>query len=153
MKSFGAAMGIKRKRIKCEYRVFLVKGYSCGGKLSMNNEEWTKIGTSYFFMAFLVHAHRMCALISVFPSVLGSLAGSYRARVQRGESATARCASTEDHQAPSLPLSAALAERVLSLTGGVARVPLTARIGRALFYRARSASKKDTWPLLPLSHC
>jgi len=30
--------------------------------------------------------------------------GSRTARVQRGESATARCASTEDHQAPSPPL-------------------------------------------------
>ena len=29
---------------------------------------------------------------------------SSTARVQRGESATARCASTEDHQAPSPPL-------------------------------------------------
>ena len=27
-------------------------------------------------------------------------------------------------------------------------MPFTARIGRALVYRARSASKKGTWPLL-----
>ena len=109
-----------------------------------------EIGTSYFFMAFLVHAHRMCALIPVFPSVLGGLAGFYRARVQRGESATARCASTGDFRV--FHLSAALAERVLSFPGGVARVPLTARIERALFYRARSASKKGIWPLLPRSY-
>jgi hypothetical protein len=37
-----------------------------------------------------------------------------------------------------------------SLSGGVARLPFTARIGRAHSYRARSASKKGTWPLLPL---
>jgi hypothetical protein len=29
------------------------------------------------------------------------------------------------------------------------RLPSTARIGRAQFHRARSASKKDTWPLPP----
>jgi hypothetical protein len=29
------------------------------------------------------------------------------------------------------------------------RLPFTARIGRAQFHRARSASKKDTWPLPP----
>jgi len=40
-----------------------------------------------------------------------------------------------------------------SLSGGVAREPFTARIGRAHSYRARSASKKGTWPLLPLSYC
>jgi hypothetical protein len=34
---------------------------------------------------------------------------------------------------------------------GVARLPLTARIERAHSYRARSASKKGTWPLLPSS--
>jgi hypothetical protein len=39
-----------------------------------------------------------------------SLAGSQRARVQRGESATARCASTRDFRL--FPFSAALAERV-----------------------------------------
>jgi hypothetical protein len=33
----------------------------------------------------------------------------------------------------------------------VARVPFTARIGRALFHRARSASKKGIWSLLSLS--
>ena len=33
----------------------------------------------------------------------------------------------------------------LSLTEGVARLSLTARIERAHSYRARSASKKDTW--------
>ena len=30
------------------------------------------------------------------------------------------------------------------------RLPFTARIERAQFHRARSASKKDTWPLPPL---
>src|SRR5437773_7480763 len=30
------------------------------------------------------------------------------------------------------------------------RLPSTARIGRAQFYRARSASKEGTWPLPPL---
>jgi hypothetical protein len=30
------------------------------------------------------------------------------------------------------------------------RLPFTARIGRAQFHRARSASKKGAWPLLPL---
>ena len=30
------------------------------------------------------------------------------------------------------------------------RLPFTARIERALFHRARSASKKGTWPLPPL---
>jgi len=47
--------------------------------------------------------------------------GSSTARVQRGPSEAARCASTEDHQPPSHP-----------------------------FYRARSASKKGTWSLPPL---
>ena len=32
---------------------------------------------------------------------------------------------------------------------GVARLAFSARIGRAQFHRARSASKKGTWPLLP----
>jgi len=31
------------------------------------------------------------------------------------------------------------------------RLPFTARIERAHSYRARSASKKGTWPLLPIS--
>ena len=30
---------------------------------------------------------------------------------------------------------------------GAARLPSTARIGQALFHRARSASKEGTWPL------
>jgi len=63
-------------------------------------------------------------------------------RIQRGESAlrqargpelsrgtTARCASTEDHQAPSLPL---LREQGINI-GVIASLP--------------SASKKGTWPL------
>jgi hypothetical protein len=33
---------------------------------------------------------------------------------------------------------------------GVARLSFTARIGRAQLHRARSASKKGTWPLPPL---
>jgi hypothetical protein len=32
---------------------------------------------------------------------------------------------------------------------GWPRLPSTARIGRALFHRARSASKEGTWPLPP----
>ena len=39
-----------------------------------------------------------------YPSGMGADRSS-TARVQRGESATARCASTEDHQAPSPPKS------------------------------------------------
>ena len=39
-------------------------------------------------------------------SLEGGLDESPTARVQRGESATARCASTEDHQVPSLLCSA-----------------------------------------------
>jgi hypothetical protein len=35
----------------------------------------------------------------------------------------------------------------LPLVKGVARLPFTARIERAQFHRARSASKKGTWPL------
>jgi hypothetical protein len=37
------------------------------------------------------------------------------------------------------------------LVRGVARLPFTARIERAQFHRARSASKKGTWPLLSSS--
>ena len=33
------------------------------------------------------------------------------------------------------------------------RLPFTARIERALSHRARSASKKGTWPLLPIPPC
>ena len=49
----------------------------------------------------------LCArppLFSLCTIVRGGLAVSHRARVQRGESATARCASTEDHQLPPPPL-------------------------------------------------
>jgi len=38
----------------------------------------------------------------------------------------------------------------LPLLGEWPRVPFTARIERAQFHRARSASKKGTWPLPPL---
>jgi hypothetical protein len=77
------------------------------------------------------------------------------ARVQRGESLTARCASTEDI---SLHLILSREHRAnmgvlpffifsTSLQGEWARLPFPARIERAHSYRARSASKKGTWPL------
>jgi len=55
-------------------------------------------------------------------------------------SEAARCASTGDFRV--FPLPAALAAFFSFLPGGVARLPFTARIGRAHSYRARSASKK-----------
>ena len=76
--------------------------------------------------AALYCAHRTSIIDLIYPSNLAcsrsgmGADGSSTARVQRGPSEAARCASTEDHQAPSSP-----------------------------FYRARSASKKGTWPLLP----
>ena len=39
------------------------------------------------------------------------------------------------------------------LLKGVAGLSFTARIGRAPFHRARSASKKGTWPLPPHPLC
>ena len=52
----------------------------------------------------MLYVHQ--TFLSSSPSSIrrGDLAGSNRAHVQRGESATARCASIEDHQAPSRPL-------------------------------------------------
>ena len=41
------------------------------------------------------------------------------------------------------PFARAMASPVLHLPKGVARLSFTVRIGRALSYRARSASKKD----------
>ena len=47
-----------------------------------------------------------------------------------------------------VPLARARAFQSSSPLGkGVARLPFTARIERAPFHRARSASKKGTWPL------
>ena len=56
---------------------------------------------------------------------------SSTALVQRGPSEAARCASTEEHQPPSL---------LFSGSKGSARVSFHS------FHRARSASKKDIWP-------
>ncbi len=42
-------------------------------------------------------------------------------------------------------------DHIHSLTEDVARLPLTARIERAQWYRARSASKKGTWLCPPPS--
>ena len=64
---------------------------------------------------------------------------SQRARVQRGESATARCASTGNRQG-SLPFSFFYSS--FPVLEGVARWSLTARVERAPLHRARSASKK-----------
>ena len=55
-------------------------------------------------------------------------------RVQRESSETARCVSKETAQVASPPQW---------FLKGVARPSFTARIGRAQFYRARSASKKE----------
>jgi hypothetical protein len=47
-----------------------------------------------------------------------------------------------------VPLARAMASNPLHLSlREWPRLPFTARIGRAPFHRARSASKKGTWPL------
>jgi hypothetical protein len=94
------------------------------------------IGWSMPMLCLSIHQ----ILLSFSPIGIGGPAGlSHRARVQRGESTTARCASTEDHQAPSHPLFrehrtnvGVLPFRVLSLPlfRGVAKLPSTARIER-----------------------
>ena len=64
------------------------------------------------------------------------------ARVQRGPSQAARCASTGNLFFPfSSPLF--LPPQYWK---GWPRLPFTACMGRAQFHRARSASKKGTWP-------
>ena len=66
------------------------------------------------------------------------------AAVERGPSQGARSGSTG-------PTWGAFLKRPqfpTPLLRGVARLPFTARIGRAQFHRARSASKKGTWPHL-----
>jgi hypothetical protein len=84
----------------------------------------------------------MCGYLLNIPFVLSlqyqevGLALSNRARVQRGSSETARCASTGNRQA-------GLLSHPIVMRRGVAGLSFTARIGRAPFHRARSASKKD----------
>ena len=101
----------------------------------------------YFFIVSQVYAYEWQSSLICPPSSpgwKGRPGGFQRARVQRGESATARWASTGNRQAAFIypnPLSRKLK--------GVAEVPFTARIERAHSYRARSASKKGTWPLPP----
>ena len=87
-----------------------------------------RLASSFFFPLFL------------FPVLEGRLAVSQRARVQRGESATARCASTGNRQA-SLPFFSLHSSS--SIEGGWPRLPSTARIERGPFIvrvvRARRA--------------
>ncbi len=54
---------------------------------------------------------------------------------------------------PSYSRRSSLASFFSSLSGGVAKVPFTARIGRAHSYCARSASKKGTLAAPPSSYC
>jgi len=61
------------------------------------------------------------------------------ARTQRGSSEAAHCASTGTPQPRSTPS--------LHPPREWPKLPFTARIERAQFHRARSASKKGTWPL------
>jgi len=104
----------------------------------------------------------------------GGADGSSTARVQRGEPATARCASTEDHQSPAphlfreqedgqatlpiLPSSLVVPSRMgadpaflARVFEGVGRLFFTARIERPPHYRGGSASKKNGLPAP--SHC
>ena len=76
------------------------------------------------------------------PGVLEAAWLSHRARVQRGPSEAARCAST----GPTWVFSCSGSFRYLSL-GEWPRLPSTARIGRAHSDCARSASKEGAWPL------
>ena len=80
-------------------------------------------------------------------TVRGGLAFSPRARVQRGPSDAARCASTGNLQASLFSLLFLYSSSVESYWREWPRLPSTARIGRALFHRARSASKEGTWSL------
>ena len=83
-----------------------------------------------------------------FPLTKGSARLSFTARVQRRKSATARCASKEDHQPPALFLPSNLVR--LAFSGPVPVSGLTAAVERAHSYRARSGSKRPTWvPVLP----
>jgi len=70
--------------------------------------------------------------------------GAPTARVQRGPSQAARCASTGAWAGRSI-LSCHFSP--FRPQGEWPRLPFTARIGRAQFHRARSASTKGTWPL------
>ena len=80
----------------------------------------------------------------------GGLAFPHRVRVQRGPSEAARCARKGDHQASLLSFLFLHSFSVKSSWREWPRLPSTARIGRALFHRARSASKEGAWSL-PLS--
>ena len=83
-----------------------------------------------------------------FPLTKGSARLSFTARVQRRESATARCASKEDHQPPAPFLPSNLVRSAFS--GPVPVSGLTAAVERAHSNRARSGSKRPTWvPVLP----
>ena len=76
-----------------------------------------------------------------FPIVRAFNDGSLRPRVARAQAILSL-------SFPSCSRRSSLASFFSSHSGGVARLPLTARIGRAQFHRARSACKKGTWPLL-----
>ena len=112
-------------------------------------------------IAYCVHSpRRRCLPHSLSVRATGL---SYTARVQRGPSQAARCASTGDQQAPSpfllreqrkllTPSRHTLSGRELRKHALLPSFPLSegdrtvlsARIGRAQFHRARSASKKDS---------
>jgi hypothetical protein len=68
----------------------------------------------------------------------GGQVWSPTARVQRGSSETARCTSTEDHQAPSPPLPH------LSILSEGAGIVSTARIEGPPLYRGASASTETS---------
>ena len=117
-------------------------------------------GTFYFsgLISLCLCAHT--PFFSLYPIERGGLAASHRARVQRGESATARCASTGNRQAPfpflnpCSPELKRVAEAALdcaqpSHPPNPERAETRSCPRRAHSYRARSASTKGTWPLLP----
>ena len=81
-------------------------------------------GCSAAFPHDRVHHSQSSLQARSHPLQEGGLNWSPTARVQRGESATARCASTEDHQPPSPPLYREHSRPIrLSLTHLVSRAP------------------------------
>ena len=54
------------------------------------------------------------------------------------------------NQSPATRVEHGLSNSLHLSLGELPRLPFTARIERAQFHRARSASKKGTWPLPPL---
>ena len=106
--------------------------------------------TFYFFSVGqsmpMCPVHKLCLPLSSssfegaggFPSVRASNEGLFRPGVVRAQGIV---------RPPCFPFFFLYSSSAKSYWRGWPRLPSTARIGRALVHRARSASKEGTWPL------